>query len=348
MNRIVRLTLCAFGVLLAVQIATPPAGGVAEEQSWKFVVLCDTRSNPCDADGGVKGINADALGKVAAAVAAEKAELVLVPGDMVLGNGYACKTPQPPPDPPESQFRAWRLAMKPVYDAGAKVLPLRGNHEMDRDAIMSDWSSCRKRVPIESKIMDAYRLVFNDPYIPANGPRKQKGLTYSLPHKNALFVGFDEITDQFQVDQKWFDQILAKGKRRHLFVFGHYPAFAVKHKDCLACYGEARNRFWDAIGKAGGRLYFCGHDHFYDRASIPDGKGRLIQQVLVGNGGAPFSSDKDGYPDPKVKREEHIENAYGYVVVTVNGDSVSAKLKALDPAGAWRNADAFCYRAARR
>jgi hypothetical protein len=348
MKRAVRLVFCVCGLLLATQVAIRPAGGTAEEASWKFVVLCDTRSNPCDADGGVHGVNAAVLGRIAVAVAAEKPDVVLVPGDLILGNGYTCKPPQPAPDPPENQFRLWRQVLKPVYDTGARVLPLRGNHEMDRDAIMSDWSSCRKRQPVEQTILNAYRAVFNDSYIPANGPGTQKGLTYSLSHKNALFVGLDETTDQFQVDQKWFDKVLAKDKRTHLFVFGHYPAYAVKHKDCLACYGRARNRFWDAIGNAGGRLYFCGHDHFYDRAAIPDAKGHLLQQVLVGNGGAPFSSDPDGYPDPKVRREEHIENAYGYVVVSVKGREVSARLKVLDPSGVWRNADAFCYLAPRR
>lgn len=345
MKRFTSLTLCAIGAFLVLQVATRPADGGTKEQPWKFAVLCDTRSNPCVEGGGVNGVNVDVLGKMAAAVAAEKVDVVLVPGDFALGNGYACTPTTPPPDPPEQQYRLWRQVMKPVYDTGAKVLPIRGNHEMDRDAIMSDWSSCRKRVPIENRLLDAYLEVFNDPYIPKNGPDKQKGLTYSLPHKNALFVGFDEIVDQFQVNQKWFEMILAKDKRTHLFTFGHYPAYAVKHKDCLACYGKARDRFWNTIGNAGGRMYFCGHDHFYDRAMITDAKGHQIRQVLVGNGGAPFSSMKSGYPDPRVKGEEHIENAYGYLVVTVNGDNVSAKLKLLDPSGAWRNGDAFCYSA---
>ncbi|ACM21599.1 metallophosphoesterase, putative [Geotalea daltonii FRC-32] len=339
-----RTGLFALSLLMVIQFTSGTPGGATKAAPWKFAVLCDNRSNPCVPGGGVQGVNVEVLGKMAAEVAAEKVDVVLVPGDIALGNGYTCTPPTPPPNPADQQYQLWRQTMKPVYDSGAKVLPVRGNHEMDKDAVLSDWSSCRKRVPIESKLLDAYRSVFNDPYLKKISPDSQKGLTYALPHKNALFIGFDQITDQFQVDQKWFDRVLAKNKREHLFVFGHYPAFAVKHKDCLACYGAARDRFWNAIGNAGGRLYFCGHDHFYDRAIIPDAKGRLLQQVLVGNGGAPFASTTAPYADPRVEPAEHIENAYGYMVVTVDGDSVSAKLKVLDlPSGTWRNADAFCY-----
>jgi hypothetical protein len=226
------------------------------------------------------------------------------------------------------------------------VLPIRGNHEMDRDANLADYSSCRKRVPVENRLLNAYRTVFNDSYIPKNGPDNQTMLTYSLPYKNALFVGFDQIVDQFQVDQDWFEQVLKKDKREHLFVFGHYPAFAVKHKDCLACYGKARDHFWNAVGGAGGRMYFCGHDHFYDRAAVADARGNLIQQVLIGNGGAPFTHFKGGYADARVKGQEHIENVYGYVVVTVSGDTVSAKLMVLDnQSKSWVQADGFGYTA---
>jgi hypothetical protein len=337
--------MCALGLFLIAQTAS--VDGTTGEAPWKFAVLCDTRSNPCvDPGGGAQGVNVDALAKLASAVAAEKADVVLVPGDFALGNGYACTPPTPGPNSPESQYQLWRKVMNPVYAGGAKVLPIRGNHEMDKDAVMSDWSSCRKRVPVENKLLDAYRSVFNDAYIPKNGPDNQKRLTYSLPHKNALFVGFDEIADQFQVDQKWFDKVLKTDKREHLFVFGHYPAFAVKHKDCLACYGSARDRFWNAIGSAGGRMYFCGHDHLYDRASIADAGGNQIQQVLVGNGGAPYAHAKPGYADPRVKAQEHIENVYGYVVVTVNGENASAKLMALDnQSGTWKVADEFSYTA---
>jgi hypothetical protein len=336
----------ALGAVLVTWLTLPGTPGSAtKEAPWRFAVLCDTRSNPCaDPGGGAYGVNIQALDKLAKAVAAEQVDVVLVPGDVALGNGYECKPPTPGPNSAKSQYQLWRKVMQPVYDSYAKVLPVRGNHEMDRDAIMSDWSSCRKRIPVEYKLLTAYKKVFNDPYIPENGPESEKKLTYSYPHKNALFVGFDQITDQFENNQSWFEQVLKKDKREHLFVFGHYPAFAVKHKDCLACYSSARDRFWDAIGGAGGRMYFCGHDHFYDRAVIADSKGNPIQQVLVGNGGAPFAHFIGPYMDKKVSGAEHIENVYGYVVVTVDGAKVSSVLKVLDAqSGAWVEKDTFGY-----
>lgn len=348
MKRVVTVTVCLAALLFslhaAISHAAPPA-----PTPWKFVVLCDTRSNPCkDEGGGVNGVNADIVKKIAAAVVAERPEVVLVPGDMILGNGYPCTPAVPRPDPAGKQFSYWRQLMQPVYDAGAKVLTVRGNHEMDKDAKSTDHDGCSKKTPTESTLLPAYRAFFNDPTLTASGPANQKGLTYSFPHKNALFVGMDQIVDQFEGDQKWFEQVVASNKLPHLFVFGHYPAFVVRHNDSLACFSDSRDRFWNALGRAGGRLYFCGHDHLYDRSTIPDAQGHLIQQVLVGNGGAPFVYNTGGYPDPRVRREEHIEGAYGYVVVTVNGDEVSGRLKVLDPQGAWRNADAFSYLANRR
>jgi hypothetical protein len=82
-------------------------------------------------------------------------------------------------------------------------------------------------------------------------------------------------------------------------------------------------------------------NRLHDEA-IADSTGHQIQQVLVGNGGAPFSHFFGPYGDKRVGGAEHLENVYGYLVVTVDGASVSAKLMVLDTqSGPWKTADAF-------
>ena len=107
-------------LLLLIVAALLPATGMAKDKPWKFVVLSDTRSDPCAADGK-GGVNTVTLGRIAKAVANEKPDLVLVPGDLVLGNAYKCA----PADPYDTQLKNWRKVMGPVYDANIPVLPTR-------------------------------------------------------------------------------------------------------------------------------------------------------------------------------------------------------------------------------
>ena len=72
------------------------------------------------------------------------------------------------------------------------------------------------------------------------------------------------------MNQAWFDARIASKTEAHLFVYGHEPAFGVNHNDNLALYPRERDLFWNALGKGGGRVYFCGHDHLYNRADLLD------------------------------------------------------------------------------
>jgi len=307
---------------------------MAKDKPWKFVVLSDTRSDPCAADGK-GGVNSVILGRIATAVANEKPDLVLVPGDLVLGNAYKCS----PADPYDAQLKNWRKVMGPVYDAKIPVLPTRGNHELlSKDYFPNE--PCRPVTP-DPAALQTWLSVF-DKDVPQNGPEGQKGLTYAYTHKNALFIGLDELTDYQSYNPAWFDAVIKAHKRRHLFVFGHFPAFGVMHRDNLSCNSATRDALWESIGMNSGRLYFCGHDHFYDRVEVADPTGVNIQQVLVGNGSAPFYNYSGGYSDKRVKPQKRILSKPGYLVVTVNGARISAKLKTLDD-GKFIVSDKFGY-----
>ena len=337
-------------VFLALQlscIVTWSAGGSGQISGpWKFAVLCDTRgdNNPLNLEK--TGVNEAIVNAIARDIVKEGAELVLVPGDMVNGYKYIEASYF-------DQFVTWRKAMAPVYAAGIKVYPLRGNHETGPflHNELELWSPAEKNAPAINSIPElkmAYLEIFNDPWIPTNGPEGEKGLTYSFSHHNAFFVGVDEYANPLQVNQAWLDTELQANKQPHIFVYGHNPAFSVKHPDSLAFYPQGRDTFWNSLGKAGVKIYFCGHDHFYNRAHVNDQAGNSIYQVLSGAGGAPFAKWKEQkYAEgDKVVKDYHDEGHYGYVLVTIMDTEVTMEWKALvkeEGTDVWRALDTLHY-----
>ncbi|MCM0081635.1 metallophosphoesterase [Geomonas sp. Red32] len=330
-----RHLIWSFASILLLVCSVPSlAQDAAPEKPWRFVVLSDTRSDPC-APGGESGVNGAVLGRIARAVASEKPELVLVPGDLVIGNAYKCA----PAASFDTQLKNWRKVMSPVYEAGIPVLPVRGNHEyLSRDYFPHD--ECRPLRPNPEALQIWLRNFGGD--VPGNGPEGEKGVTFAYPHKNALFIGLDEQVNYLSYDRSWLDATVKASKRQHLFIFGHFPAFSVMHEDNLSCNTATRDALWDAIGANNGRMYFCGHDHLYDRGEMADAAGRPIRQMLVGNGGAPFYNYSGGYRDSKLKPEKRIISKPGYLVVTIDGRKATAVLKTID-GGKITESDRFDY-----
>ena len=267
------------------------SAGLAEIP-WKFVVVGDTRSN-----GEDNGVNIAILGEIADEIVAQNAEFVLVPGDLVIGGVNQTAI--------ESQFNTWRNTMQPVYDDGIPVYVVRGNHDVGSPAGTTAWNN-----------------VF--PELPDNGPSGELNLTYSVIHKNALIIALDQYIASHRVNQTWLNSQLSANTRPHIFVLGHEPAFKVNHTDCLDDYSANRNAFWFSIERAGGRTYFCGHDHFYNHASVDnDGEpDNDVHQYVVGTGGAPFSPWAGNYDGVNnyytLTNIKHV-GQYGYVLCEVNG-----------------------------
>lgn len=339
--------LTIFIVLQLSIIATWSAGGSGQiSGSWKFAVLCDTRgdNNPLNLEKS--GVNEGVVNAIAKDIVKEGAELVIVPGDMV--NGYKFIEASY-----FDQFMTWRKAMAPVYDAGIKVYPVRGNHETG--PLLNNgpdlWAPIENKAPAINSILElktAFLEAFSDPWIPTNGPEGEKGLTYSFSRHNAFFVGVDQYVTPFQVNQAWLDTELQANKLPHVFVYGHNPAFSVTHPDSLASYPQDRDTFWDSLGKAGVKIYFCGHDHFYNRAHVNDRAGNRIYQVLSGAGGAPFTKwQPQQYAEgDKVVRDYHDEEHFGYVLVTIMDTQVTMEWKALikeEGTDIWRALDTLHY-----
>lgn len=306
------------------------SGNEAQQPKWTYAVYCDSRGDNNANNLTKSGVNEAVVNAVARDIVKEGVELLIFPGDMINGWFYIST-------PYAEQFATWRKAMAPVYDAGIKVYPVRGNHEdgPSTPPYYFPWppgSGAEPTLLPDAGLMTAYLNAFSDPWIPTNGPAGEERLTYSFVYKNAFFVGLDQYADPFRVNQAWLNTQLASNSQPHIFVYGHTPAFKVDHADSMAYYPESRDLFWNSLGNAGVRMYFSGHDHFYNRAHIKDQAGNTIYQVLTGAGGAPFVSHPWSPPyaeGDKVVGDYHKEGKNGYVLVTVEGPRVTMRWKAL-------------------
>ena len=335
----------AIMLFLLLLLCAGRSGAEAQESlpPWKFAVISDTQGD--NAERAAKsGINDPVMGAIAADIAQESPDFVLVTGDLVNGwfktgvTGYAF------------QYANWKKAMEPVYRAGIKVFPVRGNHDSGPERIVLPPLPAHLEPLPDALVLlkDAFRKAFSESYIPTNGPPGEEGFTYSFTHKNAFIVGLDQFAArQHKVDQMWLDRQLAENKEVHIFVYGHEPAFQVRHRDNLAFYPQARDTFWDAIGKAGGRVYFCGHDHLYNRALIYDSAGNPIRQIINGTGGGHLVTWSGIYAESsRIKSEYSNSDHHGYLLVALEGSRVTVAWKALSlNAGkvSWRILDYFSY-----
>ena len=265
--------------------------------SWQFIVTGDSR-------GSDNGVSTAVLSEIAAEIVNKKVDFVLFSGDLVSGyNDQAAL---------ECQLKTWRDTMQPVYDSDIAVYVVRGNHDIGRPPRPTAWNN-----------------VFTGRYaMPNNGPAGEKNLTYSVEHKNALIIGIDQYATKRRINQAWIDAQLAKNTQPHIFVFGHEPAFSAGQNDCLDADTTVRDALWKSIEKAGGKTYFCGHDHFYDHTRIDnDGDpANDIHQYIAGTAGAPLYDQKTDYKgnnsDYTVTKINHVKQ-YGYLLVKVTGSKAT-------------------------
>jgi hypothetical protein len=234
---------------------------------------------------------------------ADSVAFVIVPGDLVNG-GLRCTSAEL-----QAQLMEWQSIFAPLAEKSIGIYPVRGNHEDDAIDDLPAWNA------VFSGLNE----------LPINGPEGEQNLTYSFIHNNALCIGLDNYISIHHVNQAWLDRQLAANTLPHVFVFGHEPAFKVFHTDCLDEDSVSRNTFWQSLADARAKVYFCGHDHFYDVSRIDDGDGDTtddLYQCLVGTGGGWLMTkfNYNGANTPyKPEGIFHIEQ-HGYVVVEVSGE----------------------------
>ena len=330
-------------VLVVVVVVGWSSWTAATADPWKFAVVCDSRGELSGGKGSTEGVRASVLGPIAAAIAAEGIDLVVFPGDEVAGIA------RPVNGSFKTQLTRWRAIMAPLYAAHIPVYAVRGNHDTGRED------------PTVGASVNLWRKLMAD--LPQGGPPGEEGLTYRVDHQNATFIGFDAYVHRspkfnrskydgavnYGLINEWVISQIRETPAPWVFVFGHETAFIENHTDCLANAPRERDALWDALGAKHG-VYLCGHDHMYVRSHAPDANGNEIIELIVGSGGAGFyprdekreamNETLDRHVRPaldfvngKVEHgvntnTDHRPPAFGYLVITVDGNQATGEWKA--------------------
>ncbi len=234
-------------------------------------------------------------------------KFILFPGDLINGSRKSVEKNL-------SQLKKWKEVMAPVYNSPHMVWP-------------KVWVSIGNH---ETKVKDfAQYFLKMFPNVYMNGPKDELGFTYSFDYGNSHFVSV--MTDRWLPKDPedpyhskthyvgcldWLEKDLAAARKRgikHIFVFGHQPAFPVsthigdslpnagwilKHPNDPDRYKfmKMRDRFWDILVKYKVAAYICGHEHVYGRQSI-----RGVYQIVTGGAGAPLYDVNPTYDEPTRK-----------------------------------------------
>lgn len=308
---------CLSALLCGLLVVVPTSGA----ERWRFIVTCDSRH-------ALSGVNEPVLAELAAEVVRQGVDFLLYPGDLVHGVRVT-------PEQFERQLWTWVAVMRPVYNAGIPVYVCRGNHEV---ADVWDLDPGVAPDPSDNHSLRWLHVFGNSIHpqlmLPDDSPAGEEHMTYAFEHKNALVVALDQYgglrhTFAHSVNQRWLDERLGRNMQPHVFLFGHEPAFRTYHYDCLDAYPARRDAFWQSIQRAGGRTYFCGHDHYYDHGAVDDRDGMPdndIHQLIIATAGAPFYTWAPPYGGDNsyfVPRQLFHVTRYGYILVAVDGPDVT-------------------------
>ena len=317
---------------LLVGIFLPMLLAPVARADWSFVMMGDTRGHH-DTTNGVS----EYLPAIASKIAGLHPDLVLACGDLVNGDdvnasaglSYA------------QQFDNWKAAMAPVISSGISIYPVRGNHENNAG-----------EGPTVPDLKQAYHDAFAAT-LPSNGPNNgtnddQRGFSYAFTHKEVTVVAADQYFyyDQtpgepgyHSLDRIWVDQRFQESDSPYKVFMAHVPIFQTEGgSESERFFGDSatglatRAEFWDTLGTNGVRLYLTGHVHNESVASVTNGFGDDIIQLMAGNGGAPLSP-AGGSHDPGVDVLYTNDNRYGFALATVGTNSMTIEYYLLNLSG---------------
>ncbi len=254
---------------------------------------------------------------MAAAISREKVDFVLFPGDLAVGKKKG-SFGTPSIADMTTRWDNWKTAAAPLLSQ-VPVYMVRGNHEAAIDNTAPAGSETAAWLS----------------WIAANSGSTTTGiqalsssLNYSFTNKNSLFVGLDEYTTWSSDTKTDVNLTFLNGQlsqpAAHRFVFTHQPIW----------YGDPSQVSSNADAFAAAMngkvdLLFAGHVHLHDRVTKD---GNSFQEILIGSGSAPLESSYTAPTDSTMHSLSWDRIHYGYEIVTVNDDSVTAEFKyLLDP-----------------
>jgi predicted phosphodiesterase len=260
-------------------------------EGFKFVAMSDSR-------GFDNGVNTPVLSALLNHMLKTNPDIkfVIFAGDMVNGHKHD-------PARTKRELLHWKEVMAPIYNSPnivwPGVWPVVGNHEIrHRDD--------------ENNFRDVFQNVY------MNGPKDQKGLSYSFDFGNSHFTiintdawYYGDITDttddrrdwHYIKYMDWLENDIKSAYERgveHIFTFSHEMPFPIGGhlRDGLPNLGknfngvldstrqwylDRRDRFWNMMKKYKADAHICGHEHIYGRQKVEG-----VFQILNGSSGAPL------------------------------------------------------------
>ncbi len=316
-----RATVLAVLACAGLLAATRPAAG------WSFAVLADARGEWVSGTSLPTNqwwVNIPFIEAACSNMVDQGVDLVIHPNDSTYG--FYTQYHHPSMD---YQYTLLKQALAPLTNAGIPIFSIRANHEAYQDP--------------DGTVFRAHFAAG----LPTNGPPGEVGLTYSFVTNNALFIGLDAYLHEIEVpeiNQPWLDQQLAAATSRHVFVYSHPAAFQCLMPTTFALQPAKREAFWNSLGAANVRMYFCGHDHMYNRGGAWT-NGHWLYQMVSGAGAVTMWSWTGDYPETnRLRRFFAGLPVNGYLLVTVSNDIVRCVQRCTDGVR-WFEYDPFEYNA---
>ncbi len=215
---------------------------------------------------------------------------LVMTGDIVMGY----KTPSTA-DTTEltKQLKAWKAIYEshPLSSMGITLIAIPGNHEtQDKAAGKKSFASAEQ---IFTRVMAPYIHGSNGPGIggPDGLTTDQSKLTYSFNYGSDHFIiiNTDPVGKDGITSYKWIAndiQTARANNARHIFAFGHKPAYSSSLApagglDAAATLSQ-RDSLWKYLEDNKCEAMFSAHEHLWDTINPHHGK---TYQVINGNGG---------------------------------------------------------------
>lgn len=303
------LSLAVIGTITLGSFSACNRNPVIEE--YTFVVTGDNRVAAEDTGGDPSTTNTYQLKRMFKEVSELKPlpKMLIFNGDLILGytDGDTLKL--------ANELREWIKIYKasPLAEKGVRLVAFAGNHETCEKIGSSRVASVADERTFVREMKD-YIAGDNGPHY--TGLRQgtdslmtdQSKLTYSFDFGGDHYVIFstDAVDRESRIPYHWLEKDLNQARAngaRHIFLFGHKPAWPLPFGDEAGLDELPANRdsAWAAMERYNADAYFCSHFHLWDTVHPHQGK---TWQVVCGNAGAPC---------PK----EWIGPYYGYTLVKV-------------------------------
>jgi hypothetical protein len=287
--------ICIGAMLL---FLVPGCSRYGQKLDYTFVVAGDNRVAAEDTVGDPSTTNTYQLKRMFSEITDLKPlpKFLFFNGDLILGytDGDTVRLAH--------ELREWIRIYKesPLAKTDVKLVAIPGNHE-----VCEKVGSGKLAMPVYERI---WAREMKDYILGDNGPRatglipgtdslmtNQGKMTYSFDYGGDHFVilSTDAADRESRVPYHWVEKDLSQAHNdgvRHIFAFGHKPAFACAYEaePALDEYTSNRDSLWACFEKYKCDILFSSHFHLWDTVEPHKGK---TWEIVVGNAGAPLAKD---------------------------------------------------------